>query len=81
MLEIIPSIGERKPDTKENMKDAGIRHLAVEVDDFDAGHAALKAKGVQFVTEPFENQGNRLVFFHDGDGNLVHLIKRPQPLP
>ena len=33
------------------------------------------------VGEPFETQGNRLAFFNDADGNLVHLIKREKPLP
>jgi hypothetical protein len=33
------------------------------------------------VGEPFNNQGNRLAFFEDGDGNLVHLIHRDKPLP
>jgi len=78
MLEIIPSDGDRQPET---MKTPGIRHLAIEVDDFDAAHAELKRRGVTFRGEPFETQGNRLVFFSDGDGNIVHLIKRPQPLP
>lgn len=78
MLEIIPSQGERKP---EAMKDPGIRHLAIEVDDFDAAHAQLRERGVKFYTEPFEVKGNRLVFFADGDGNYVHLIARPVPLP
>ena len=32
MLEIIPSVGERG---SNQMKDPGIRHLAIEVDDFD----------------------------------------------
>jgi len=27
------------------------------------------------------NQGNRLVFFTDCDGNFVHLIQREKPLP
>ncbi|MFN3326708.1 MAG: VOC family protein [Bryobacteraceae bacterium] len=78
MLEIIPSEGDRASQT---MKDPGIRHLAIAVDDFDAAHNKLKELGVQFVTEPFENQGNRLVFFADGDGNYVHLIHREKPLP
>jgi glyoxylase I family protein len=78
MLEIIPSEGERG---SNNMKDPGIRHLAIEVDDFDAGYAILRQRGVTIVKEPFETQGNRLVFFADLDGNLVHLISRPQPLP
>lgn len=78
MLEIIPSEGERAP---QKMKDEGIRHLAIEVDDFDAAYEDLKAKGVHFYTEPFYVTVNRLVFFADGDGNFVHLIKRPAPLP
>lgn len=78
MLEIIPSEGERVP---QGMKDPGIRHLAVKVDDFDAGHQELRAKGVSFLGEPFENQGNRLVFFTDRDGNILHLISRLNPLP
>jgi glyoxylase I family protein len=78
MLEIIPAEGDRGP---QKMKDPGIRHMAIEVDDFDAGYRQLQAAGVTFVTEPFETQGNRLVFFEDLDGNYLHLIKRPQPLP
>ncbi|HVO99011.1 MAG TPA: VOC family protein [Bryobacteraceae bacterium] len=78
MLEIIPSEGARAP---QKMRDEGIRHLAIEVSDFDAAHAALKAQDVNFTGEPYVNQGNRLVFFTDCDGNFVHLIKRPQPLP
>jgi catechol 2,3-dioxygenase-like lactoylglutathione lyase family enzyme len=78
MLEIIPSEGGR---AEQKMKDPGIRHLAIAVDDFDAAHEQLKRQGVQFVTDAFSTQGNRLVFFADGDGNLVHLIHREKPLP
>ena len=78
MLEIIPAEGARG---SNQMKDEGIRHLAISVDDFDAAHAQLKRQGVRFLGEPFETQGNRLVFFADGDGNIVHLIKREKPLP
>lgn len=78
MLEIIPSEGERG---SNKMKDPGIRHLAIIPDNFDAAHDTLKTKGVQFLGEPFETQGNRLVFFADGDGNILHLIQRPKPLP
>ncbi|HTB14427.1 MAG TPA: VOC family protein [Bryobacteraceae bacterium] len=78
MLEIIPSEGAR---AEQKMRDEGIRHLAIEVTDFDAAHAALKAQGVNFTGQPYVNQGNRLVFFTDCDGNFVHLIQRPQPLP
>ncbi len=78
LLEIIPSEGERAPQT---LKDPGIRHLAIAVDNFDMAYQQLKTKGVQFVAEPYETQGNRLVFFADGDGNFVHLIQRARPLP
>ncbi|MGI8744832.1 MAG: VOC family protein [Bryobacteraceae bacterium] len=78
MLEIIPSEGERAP---QKLKDPGIRHLAVSVDDFDASHAGLKEAGVSFLGEPYTNQGNRLVFFTDCDGNILHLIERERPLP
>jgi glyoxylase I family protein len=78
MLEIIPSEGAR---AEQKMRDEGIRHLAIEVTDFDAAHAALQAQGVHFTGQPYVNQGNRLVFFTDCDGNFVHLIQRPQPLP
>jgi glyoxylase I family protein len=78
MLEIIPSEGERAP---QKMKDPGIRHLAIQVDDFDAAHAKLQSQGIAFLGEPFKVEENRLVFFNDGDGNILHLIYRPKPLP
>ncbi len=78
MLEIIPSEGERG---SNKMKDVGIRHLAIAVDDFDAAHKQLQSENVHFLVEPYETQGNRLVFFADGDGNIVHLIHRQKPLP
>ena len=78
MLEIIPSIGDRAP---QQMKDPGIRHLAIAVDDFDAAIEELKTRGVDFLAPAFAIGGNRLIYFSDGDGNYVHLIKRPQPLP
>jgi glyoxylase I family protein len=78
MLEIIPSEGDRAP---QKMKDPGIRHLAIAVDDFDKAHAHLKALNVKFLGEPYEMQGNRLVFFTDCDDNILHLITRETPLP
>jgi glyoxylase I family protein len=78
MIEIIPSEGER-PSNK--MKDPGIRHFAIEVDDFDEASEILKSRGIEFTAGPFNKEGNRLVFFADLDGNILHLISRPQPLP
>lgn len=81
ILEIIPSEGSRPPQTMANNKNPGIRHLAIASDDFDAAHRKLTEKGVHFLGEPMNNQGNRLVFFNDGDGNILHLIHREKPLP
>ena len=78
MLEIIPSEGER---ADQKPRDPGIRHLAIEVKDFDTAYAALRGQGVTFTGEPYVDSGKRLVFFIDCDGNLVHLIQRPKPLP
>lgn len=78
MLEIIPSEGPRASQT---MKDPGIRHLAIAVDDFDAATEELKKRGVEFLSEARLVGPNRLIFFGDGDGNILHLIYRPQPLP
>jgi glyoxylase I family protein len=77
MLEIIRSEGDR---AAQKMKDPGIRHLAILVDDFDAAQERLRHAGVEFLGEPVNNKGNRLVFFTDGDGNLVHLVHRVKPL-
>jgi glyoxylase I family protein len=78
MIEIILA---EAPGGPYRMKDPGLRHLALAVKDFDAALAALQAKGVQFLTEPSASKGNRVVFFADPDGNILHLIHREKPLP
>lgn len=77
LIEIIPSEGERTPAA---MRTPGMRHIAISVDDFDAAHKQLTDQGVKFEGEPYTNEGNRLVFFKDPDGNLVHLIHREKPI-
>ena len=81
ILEIIPSEGSRAPQVMANNKNPGIRHLAIAVDDFEAAWASLTAKDVTVVAEPFASGTNRLAFFNDLDGNLLHLIHRENPLP
>lgn len=77
LIEIIPAEGERAQATPRT---PGMRHIAIAVNDFDAGYAQLQQQGVTFTGEPYANEGNRLVFFTDPDGNLVHLIHRVRPL-
>ena len=72
MLEIIPSEGD-PVDAK--FKTPGIRHLAIKVDDFDAGCAQIQANGIEIFTN-INADGNRLAFFHDPEGNIIHLIHR-----
>ena len=78
MLEIIPSEGDRPANLP---KTPGIRHLAIAVENFDEARSKLLAAGVHFLGEPYINEGNRLVFFTDRDGNILHLIERAKPLP
>lgn len=78
LIEIIPAEGDA-PST--GMRTPGMRHIAVSVTDFDAARQELIEQGVRFEGEPYVNSGNRLVFFRDPDGNLLHLIQRERPLP
>lgn len=78
LLEIIAAQGRLQPPQRT---DAGIRHLAIDVEDFDAALAALQGRGVSLLSEPSTGPGNRIVFFRDPDGNILHLIQRGTPLP
>jgi catechol 2,3-dioxygenase-like lactoylglutathione lyase family enzyme len=78
LIEVIPAEGEAFP---SSVRTPGMRHIAITVDDFDAAYEQLTRQGVKFEGEPYLNQGNRLVFFQDPDGNLIHLIAREKPLP
>lgn len=78
MLELIHADGDRPATT---MKTPGIRHLALTVEDFDAAYVRLNSRGIHFITEPMENKGNRVVFFTDPEGNILHLLQRATPMP
>lgn len=78
MLEIIHAEGPRPEAT---MKTPGIRHIALTVDEFDTVYVRLTARGLHFMTEPMESKGNRVVFFTDPEGNILHLLQRAEPLP
>jgi glyoxylase I family protein len=63
------------------MREPGLRHLALTVDDFDAMYRQLESAGVKFLAAPEKVNGNSLVFFTDCDGNILHLLHRETPLP
>ena len=56
---------------------AGVRWLTYFVADVDETVAALKAKGVEFVSEPFRWDGGSVVAAKDPDGLLVEIVQRP----
>ena len=52
----------------------GLTHLAFQVDDVDAAHEELKARGVVFHITPRGNDFLRVAFFKDPDGNDLELF-------
>jgi glyoxylase I family protein len=61
-----------------NNKLAGFRHLALRVPSLDAAKAELENRGVKFTEEirPAAG-GGKVLFFEDGEGNLLHFVERP----
>ncbi len=57
---------------------AGFRHLALKVDSLAAARTELEKRGVKFTEEirPAAGAGS-VLFFADGEGNLLHLVERP----
>jgi glyoxylase I family protein len=76
MIEIYAA--DRSIEETGNNKLAGWRHLALRVDSLENARAELSERGVTF-TEPIKpaGGGGRILFFKDGEGNLLHLSERP----
>ena len=76
-LEIYPADSTR-PETADN-KLAGFRHLALRVPSLEAARTELEKRGVKFTEAPRPAAGGgRVLFFEDGEGNLLHLVERPK---
>lgn len=75
-VEIYPA-DKALPDTANN-KLAGFRHLALRVDSIDAAKSELEKRGVKFAEEARPAAGGgKVLFFEDGEGNLLHFVERP----
>ncbi|MFN3408266.1 MAG: VOC family protein [Limisphaerales bacterium] len=75
-FEVYAATGET-PQTADNGV-AGWRHLALRVDSIEVARPLLEARGVRFL-DPIKPAagGGRVLFFQDGEGNLLHLVERP----
>ncbi|MGB7768687.1 MAG: VOC family protein [Verrucomicrobiia bacterium] len=69
---------EGAPENRGNNQLAGFRHVALRVDSIDRARAELEKRGVKFSEEirPAAG-GGKVLFFADGEGNLLHLVERP----
>lgn len=56
---------------------AGLTHLAFEVEDVDATYRELRDRGVTFTIEPKSVGDLRVAFFVDPDGNELELFSSP----
>ncbi len=56
----------------------GWRHLALRVDSIEQAKTELENRGVKF-SESIKpaGGGGRVLFFHDAENNLLHLVERP----
>jgi glyoxylase I family protein len=78
VLEILPA-SSRGP-TNYDQRQAGFRHLAITVTDFEAAVSRLREEGIGDFFDNRQSQDSKLVFFRDPEGNLLHLMWRAKPL-
>ena len=73
-LELIPRAAF---EDEERLGIPGVHHLSFEADDVEKAAEELKAKGVDFIKEPFEAMpGMTLVFFDGLNGVNLQLFNR-----
>lgn len=78
ILEILPA--EKGEPSDYPSRQIGLRHLALSVSDFAQAGEYLAQRGVSFFDLRELNDGAKLAFFRDPEGNLLHLIWRPKAL-
>jgi catechol 2,3-dioxygenase-like lactoylglutathione lyase family enzyme len=75
MLELMALGPANEPvDSREHY---GVHHIGIKTDNFEATYKDLKAKGAEFLGEPFEpTPGIHLVFMRDLNGAVIELAQR-----
>ena len=69
------------PETADNILQ-GWRHLALHVAALDVAKKELEARGVRFTQDVKPaGGGGRVLFFQDCEGNVLHLVERPDNSP
>jgi catechol 2,3-dioxygenase-like lactoylglutathione lyase family enzyme len=55
----------------------GVHHIGIKTDNFEATYQDLRAKGADFLGDPFEpTKGIRLVFLREPNGAVIELAQR-----
>ena len=55
----------------------GVHHIGIKVEDFESAYRDLKAKGANFLGEPFEpTSGIRLAFLKEPNAAVIELVQR-----
>ena len=69
---------DRAPATFE---EAGLRHVAFTVENYDEFAERLAAAGIEFYNDSHVVPGdNRVNFFEDPEGNILQIVQRAEPI-
>lgn len=78
ILEILPAVSSEP--CAYGQQQAGIRHLALTVNNFEGALQYLQDQGISGFFDDRRSESYKLIFFRDPEGNLLHLMWRPKPL-
>jgi glyoxylase I family protein len=80
-LELIRYVSHPPERARVNSR-VGAAHLCLAVDDVNASCHELRANGVEFLSDPHEDEfGTRWVYMRDPDGNTVEILQDPPDPP
>ncbi len=76
VLEIMPKTD--RPQPVRAVRDPGLSHIALQVDDLDRAADVLKSRGLAFDGDVVSAVGGgRILNFSDLDGNMLQIVERP----